>query len=53
MKNMNHGAPVEAVAARADGKRFASVSSANNAKLWNAENSQQVAEHEGGFPGRR
>ena len=47
VKNMNHGAPVEAVAARADGLRFASVSSANNAKLWNAENQQQIAEMKG------
>jgi WD40 repeat protein len=47
VKNMNHGSPVEAIAARADGKRFASVSSANNAKLWNAENGQQVAEMKG------
>jgi WD40 repeat protein len=47
VKNMNHGAPVEYVAATADGKRFASVSSANTAKLWNAENQQQVAEMKG------
>ena len=44
---MNHGAPVEAIAVRADGKRFASVSSNNTAKLWNAENQQQVAELKG------
>ncbi|MEX2175310.1 MAG: c-type cytochrome domain-containing protein [Pirellulaceae bacterium] len=49
VKNMNHGSPVEAVAARADGKRFAAVSSANNAKLWNGENQQQVAEMKGDF----
>lgn len=47
VKNMNHGAPVEAVAARADGKRFASVSANNTAKLWNGENQQQVAELKG------
>lgn len=47
VKTMTHGSPVEAIAARADGKRFASVSSANNAKLWNVENSQQVAEMKG------
>jgi WD40 repeat protein len=47
VKTMTHGSPVEAIAARADGKRFASVSSANNAKLWNAENGQQVAEMKG------
>jgi WD40 repeat protein len=47
VKNMNHGAPVESVAARADGKRFVSVSSNNTAKLWNGENQQQVAELKG------
>ena len=50
VKNMDHGAPVEAVAARADGKRFVSVSSNNTAKLWNGENQQQVAEIEGRLP---
>jgi WD40 repeat protein len=47
LKNMNHATPVEAVAARADGKRFVSVSSGNNIKLWNGENNQQVAEMKG------
>ena len=47
VKNMNHGSPVEAVAVRADGKRFASVSSANNAKLWDAESQKQLAEMKG------
>jgi WD40 repeat protein len=47
VKNMNHGAPVESVAARADGKRFVSVSANNTAKLWNGENQQQVAELKG------
>ena len=49
VKNMNHGAPVVSVAARADGKRFASASSAGTARLWNAENQQQVAEVKGDF----
>jgi WD40 repeat protein len=46
-KNMNHGTPVESVAATADGQRLASVSSASNAKLWNVESGQQTAELKG------
>lgn len=48
-KQMNHGAPVEAIAVSADGKRFATVGANNSAKLWNAENQQQVAELKGDF----
>src|SRR5262249_2260010 len=46
-KNMNHGSPVESVAVSANGQRLASVSSANNAKLWNIESGQQTAELKG------
>lgn len=49
VQTMNHGGPVEAVAVRPDGKRYASVSSNNIAKLWNGENQQQVAEMKGDF----
>lgn len=49
VKTMAHGAPIEAVAALPDGKRFASVSANNTAKLFNGENSQQVAEMKGDF----
>ncbi|MDX1947487.1 MAG: c-type cytochrome domain-containing protein [Pirellulaceae bacterium] len=47
LKNMAHGTPVEGVAARADGKRFASISSANNIKLWNGDDNKQIAEMKG------
>jgi WD40 repeat protein len=49
VQQMNHGGAVESIAVRADGKRYASVSSNNTAKLWNAENQQQVAEMRGDF----
>jgi WD40 repeat protein len=47
VKSMQHGGPVEAVAARPDGKRLASVGSLASGKLWNAETGQQVAELKG------
>jgi WD40 repeat protein len=46
-KNMAHGAPIEAVAVRADGKRFVSVSANNTARLWNGEDQKQIAEVKG------
>jgi WD40 repeat protein len=46
-KNLNHGSPVVGVGVSTDGKRLSSVSSANNAKLWNAESGQQIAEMKG------
>jgi WD40 repeat protein len=49
VKQMNHGAPVEAVAIRADGKRIASVGANNIAKLWNAENQQLVVDMKGDY----
>ena len=49
VKQMNHGAPVDAIAVRADGKRFASVGANNIAKLWNGENQQQLAEMKGDY----
>jgi len=49
VQTLNHGGPVEAVALRPDGKRYASASANNTAKLWNAENGQQVAELRGDY----
>lgn len=49
VKQMNHGAPVDAIAIRADGKRIASVGANNIAKLWNAENQQLVVDMKGDF----
>ncbi|MCE9527436.1 MAG: hypothetical protein K8R36_15440, partial [Planctomycetales bacterium] len=49
VKQMNHGAPVDAVAIRADGKRIASVGANNIAKLWNAENQQLVVDMKGDY----
>ncbi|MEX0728929.1 MAG: c-type cytochrome domain-containing protein [Planctomycetaceae bacterium] len=45
--NMNHGAPVTDVAARTDGKFFASAAANNVAKLWQADNGAQIAEMTG------
>jgi WD40 repeat protein len=47
MRQFGHGGPITSVAVRPDGKRFASASSNNIAKLWNAENGQPVAELRG------
>jgi WD40 repeat protein len=47
LAQMNHGAPITGVAVRADGQRFASVSSNKTAKLWNAANNAQLAEMRG------
>jgi WD40 repeat protein len=47
-KQMNHGAPVIAAAARADLKRIASIGANNSAKLW-ADNGQQLTEQKGDF----
>lgn len=49
VKQMNHGAPVDAIAIRADGKRIASVGANNIAKLWNAENQQLVVDMKGDY----
>jgi WD40 repeat protein len=43
VRSFGHGAPIVAVAARADGQRFVSVSSNNTARLWNGTNGQPVA----------
>ncbi len=43
IRNMNHGAPVTAVAVRPDGQRFASTSENKTVRLWNAANGAQVA----------
>ena len=48
-KQMNHGAPVIAAAARADLKRIASIGANNSAKLWDGDNSQQLTEQKGDF----
>ena len=47
LRQMNHGGPVTAVAVRPDGQRFASTSTNNTAKLWNATNGAQLAEMRG------
>jgi WD40 repeat protein len=52
IQQLNHGGPVTAVAARADGGRFASAGENNVAKLWNAANGQQVAEMKGDIRSR-
>jgi WD40 repeat protein len=46
MGQLGHGAPILAVAARPDGKRFASVGD-KFCRLWNAENNQMVADLKG------
>jgi WD40 repeat protein len=49
IRQMAHGGPVVAITVRADGQRFASASSNNSAKLWNAADGKQVAELKGDF----
>jgi WD40 repeat protein len=44
IRSMNHGGPVLAVAARADGLRLASVSDNGIGKLWETSNGKQLAE---------
>ena len=48
-RQLQHGAPIAAIAIRPDGKRIASAGANNSVKLWNADNSQQVAELRGDF----
>ena len=50
VKTLDHGSPVAAVAASADGKRLASVGRPDAAKLWNVEAESQVAELKGDIP---
>lgn len=52
IQQLNHGGPVTAVAARADGGRIASAGENNVAKLWNATNGQQIAELKGDIRSR-
>ena len=52
IQQLNHGGPVTAVAARADGGRIASAGENNVAKLWNATNGQQIAEMKGDIRSR-
>ncbi len=47
-RQLSHGAPITAIAARGDGKRFASAGATNSIKLWNLEN-QQTVELRGDF----
>lgn len=47
IRSMNHGGSVSDVAASPDGKALASTSTTNTAKLWNADNGQQLAEVKG------
>ncbi len=44
---LNHGAPVLAVAVRPDGERFASVGENGIGRLWNGANGQQLGEFRG------
>ena len=46
VRQMDHGAPVLAVAVAANGKFFASAGG-NSARIWNAEKGQQIAELKG------
>ena len=52
IRQMAQGAPVRAVAASPDGKRFASASDTGVAKLWDAANGQPVAELKGRYATR-
>jgi WD40 repeat protein len=45
--SLAHGGPVTSVAVSSDGLRYASASSNNTARLWNAANNQQIAEMKG------
>ncbi|MBI4601270.1 MAG: hypothetical protein HY721_04835 [Planctomycetes bacterium] len=47
VKQVSHGGPVLAVAARPDAKAFASAGADKAARLWNAESNQQIAELKG------
>jgi WD40 repeat protein len=47
IRQFNHGGPVTGVAVRSDGTRFASVSENGRARLWNAQNGQQLVEMRG------
>jgi len=47
VRTLKHDGPVAAVAARPDGKRFASAGPGNVAKLWDAEEGKEVAELKG------
>ncbi|WP_254506933.1 c-type cytochrome domain-containing protein [Anatilimnocola floriformis] len=46
-KTMAHGAPIDGIAVRPDGKRFVSVSANNTSRLWNGEDNKQIAEVKG------
>lgn len=48
VRQVNHGGPVTSVAVRPDGQRFASASSNNSTKLWDAAG-KQIAELKGDF----
>ena len=47
IREMKHGAPVASVAARGDGKRFASAGSSAVAKLWDAQDGKLIADLKG------
>ncbi len=47
VRQMDHGGPVEAVAVRPDGKRFAAAGLNKVAKLWDAADGKQLAEMKG------
>ena len=47
LARLNHGAPVTGLAVRGDNQRWASTSSNNTIRLWNAANNQQIAQMQG------
>ncbi|MCA9245828.1 MAG: PD40 domain-containing protein [Planctomycetales bacterium] len=49
LRQVNHGGPIRAAAVSADGKKFATASDNKTARLWNAENGQQIAEVKGDY----
>ena len=49
VRTLSHGGPVVSVAVRPDGQKFATASSNNIAKLWNAADGKQLAEMKGDF----
>lgn len=48
VRQVNHGGPITSIAVRPDGQRFASASSNNSTKLWDAAG-KQLAELKGDF----
>lgn len=47
IKEMKHGAPINAVSVQTDGKRFASAGADHITKIWDAENGKEIAQLKG------